>query len=131
MRRSQEQPSVFQLRFPSPPAERSEGKGVQELRGAGPFYVYILASGRNGTLYVGVTNDIGRRSFEHRSGVGAVFTRRYRVHRLVWMEPYDSIAAVIAREKQIKGWNRAWKLRLIERDNPQWLDLYDQLAGSP
>ena len=100
------------------------------MPGAGPFYVYILASGRNGTLYVGVTNDIGRRSFEHRTGQGARFTRLYRVHRLVWMEPYDSITAAIAREKQIKGWNRAWKLRLIERDNPQWIDLHDTLAGA-
>jgi putative endonuclease len=89
----------------------------------------MMASARSGTLYVGVTNDISRRGFEHRSGRGAVFTRRYGVHRLVWMEPYESIAAAIAREKQIKGWNRAWKLKLIEQDNPDWDDLYERLNG--
>ncbi len=99
------------------------------MRNQGPFYVYILASARNGTLYVGVTNDISRRGFEHRTGAGAVFTRRYAVHHLVWMEPYERIVDAIAREKQIKGWNRAWKLRLIERDNPQWRDLYEDIAG--
>jgi putative endonuclease len=100
------------------------------LSGTGPSYAYILASDRNGTLYVGVTNDIARRIFEHRSGRGARLTSRYRVIRLVWMEPYDSIIEAISREKQIKGWNRGWKLKLIERDNPQWLDLYDGLAGT-
>ena len=99
------------------------------MRNQGPFYVYILASARNGTLYVGVTNDISRRGFEHRTGAGAVFTRRYAVHRLVWMEPYERIVDAIAREKQIKGWNRAWKLRLIENDNSQWRDLYEDIAG--
>jgi putative endonuclease len=93
------------------------------------FYVYILASAQNGTLYVGVTNDISRRGFEHRTGEGAAFTRRHKVTMLVWMEPFGSIVDAIAREKQIKGWNRAWKLRLIERDNPQWLDLYERLNG--
>ncbi len=93
------------------------------------YYVYIMASTRNGTLYVGVTNDISRRGWEHRAGVGAKFTRQYNVKRLVWMEPYESIAAAIAREKQLKGWNRAWKLRLIEQDNPDWNDLYERLNG--
>jgi len=99
------------------------------VREAKLFYVYMLASARNGTLYVGVTNDIVRRAFEHRSGVGAAFTHKYRVSRLVWMEPHGSITEAIAREKQIKGWNRVWKLKLIERDNPQWLDLGAQLNG--
>lgn len=94
-----------------------------------PFYVYILASQRNGTLYVGVTNDIARRIYEHRTGNGASFTRQYQVHLLVWMEPYDDPVSAIAREKQIKGWNRNWKLRLIEKDNPDWLDLYESLQG--
>jgi putative endonuclease len=93
------------------------------------YYVYMMASTRNGTLYVGVTNDISRRGWEHRAGVGAEFTREYNVKRLVWMEPYESIAAAIAREKQLKGWNRAWKLRLIEQDNPDWNDLYERLNG--
>ncbi|WP_439572428.1 GIY-YIG nuclease family protein [Phreatobacter sp.] len=93
------------------------------------YYVYILASRRNGTLYVGVTNDVSRRTFEHRQGIGSAFTRRYGVALLVQMEPYESIAAAIAREKQLKGWNRAWKIRLIERDNPDWDDLYERLNG--
>jgi putative endonuclease len=100
------------------------------MREIGLCYVYILASGRNGTLYVGVTNDIARRGFEHRTGAGAAFTRRHGVARLVWIEPHQRIVEAIAREKQIKGWNRAWKLALIEKDNPQWLDLYDVLNGS-
>jgi len=99
------------------------------MRSRGPFYVYILANRRHGTLYVGVTNDVSRRIFEHRAGVGAVFTRRYSVHRLVWMEPYDRVADAIAREKQLKGWNRAWKIRLIESSNPEWRDLHEELAG--
>ncbi|MGL4289743.1 MAG: GIY-YIG nuclease family protein [Phreatobacter sp.] len=93
------------------------------------YCVYMMASDRNGTLYVGVTNDIARRAYQHRTGAGAVFTRKYRVQKLVWMEPHDSIVEAIGREKQIKGWNRAWKLKVIERDNPQWDDLYERLNG--
>ncbi|QCI63154.1 GIY-YIG nuclease family protein [Phreatobacter stygius] len=93
------------------------------------YYVYMMASDRNGTLYVGVTNDIARRSYQHRTGTGAAFTRKYGVVKLVWMEPHDSIVEAIGREKQIKGWNRAWKLKLIERDNPHWEDLYERLNG--
>jgi putative endonuclease len=115
----------------TPGEAEGRGKGVQEFLGGvmAVFYVYIVATDRNGTLYVGVTNDIARRGFEHRQGNGSVFTRRYGVKRLVWMEPHESIVEAIAREKQIKGWNRDWKLRLIERDNPQWLDLYERLNG--
>ncbi len=94
------------------------------------YCVYMMASRRNGTLYVGVTNDMARRAFEHRAHKGSVFTRRYGVTRLVWMEPYEDISAAIAREKQIKGWNRAWKLKLIEVANPDWLDLYELLQGA-
>ena len=90
------------------------------------YYVYLLASQRNGTLYVGVTNDLVRRVQEHRAGVASVFTKRHRVTTLVWFEEHAQIDRAIEREKQIKGWSRAWKLKLIERDNPQWLDL----AGS-
>lgn len=95
------------------------------------YYVYMMASDRNGTLYVGVTNDISRRAHQHRTGAGAAFTRQYGVGRLVWMEPHDSIVEAIGREKQIKGWNRAWKLKAIERDNPRWDDLYEGLNGRP
>ena len=85
--------------------------------------VYILASRRNGTLYVGVTSDLPRRLSQHREGELGGFTKRYRVHMLVYYEIHDSMASAITREKQIKEWKRAWKVELIERDNPQWLDL--------
>ena len=87
------------------------------------YFVYILASKRNGTLYVGVTNDLARRLGEHRDGMASQFTRKYGVTILVWFEEHNEIGLAIAREKEIKGWNRAWKLKLIERSNPQWLDL--------
>jgi putative endonuclease len=90
--------------------------------------VYILASGRNGTLYVGVTSDIARRAFEHREGAIPGFTRRYNVHHLVLVEFHETMDAAMTRERQIKKWRRMWKLALIERDNPQWRDLYDELA---
>lgn len=96
---------------------------------AGPYYVYMLASGRNGTIYVGVTNDISRRSDEHARGTADGFTKRYGVHRLVWCELYQDIAAAIAREKQLKGWNRAWKIRLIEKTNSGWNDLIARMQG--
>ncbi len=86
--------------------------------------VYIMASKRNGTLYVGVTSDIGRRVYEHRSGAVDGFTKRYGCKRLVWYEPYDRMDEAIAREKQIKSRSRAKKLALIEADNPDWNDLY-------
>ncbi len=87
------------------------------------YWVYLLASKRNGTLYAGVTNDLARRIAEHCDGTASAFTRRYAVKMLVWFEEHNEITRAIAREKQIKGWNRAWKLRLIEQKNPQWLDL--------
>ena len=89
-----------------------------------PFYVYMLASRRYGTLYIGVTNDLGRRVGEHKAKLQKGFTARYGVDRLVWMEPYDRVVDAIAREKQLKKWRRDWKIRLIEEDNPNWLDLY-------
>jgi putative endonuclease len=89
--------------------------------------VYIMASRRNGTLYVGVTSDIGRRAFEHRTGVIEGFTKRYGCKMLVWFEPYERMDEPIIREKQIKSENRKDKLVLIERDNPLWKDLYETL----
>jgi len=91
------------------------------------YWVYILASRRNGTLYVGVTNDLARRAHEHSEGAAAGFTRRYAVTRLVHAEPYDDIRTAIEREKRLKRWRRAWKLALIERGNPGWRDLYPDL----
>jgi len=93
------------------------------------YYVYILASGRHGTLYVGVTNDLIRRVFEHRSGVVPGFTKKHRVHRLVYFEPHTDVSEAILREKRIKRWLRTWKIELIERENPRWRDLWPELAG--
>jgi putative endonuclease len=93
-----------------------------------PYCVYILASGRNGTLYLGVTNDLVRRVYEHKNKITRGFTSRYGVDRLVWFEVYDGPENAITREKEIKKWRRAWKLRLIEESNPQWLDLYAQIS---
>jgi putative endonuclease len=90
-------------------------------------WVYIMTNRPNGTLYVGVTNDIVRRSYEHRSGIGGEFTSRYGLSRLVYFERYDGILPAIRREKNIKDWPRAWKARLISRTNPEWRDLYDDL----
>jgi len=90
--------------------------------------VYILASQRNGTLYVGVTSDIARRVWEHRSNAVVGFVQDYSVYRLVFAEFHETMAHAILREKRIKKWRRAWKLELIERHNPQWHDLYDELA---
>jgi putative endonuclease len=92
------------------------------------YFVYILASGRNGTLYVGVTNDIVRRMSEHKGKLVPGFTRKYGVDKLVYLEEYASILEARARERAVKRWSRAWKLALIEKTNPQWRDLSDELA---
>ena len=91
------------------------------------FYVYVLASGRNGTLYVGVTSDLARRVWEHKSKVMRGFTSKYGVDRLVHFETHGSGEAAITREKALKKWNRAWKLELIEKANPDWEDLYERI----
>lgn len=93
------------------------------------YHVYILASGRNGTLYTGVTGDLAQRMWQHRSGEGSQFAAKHGVNRLVHAEAFVDVNGAIARERAIKKWRRAWKLELIERDNPQWLDLYDRLNG--
>ena len=90
-------------------------------------YVYILASGPHGTLYVGVTSRLSRRVFEHREDVGSSFARTYGVHRLVHYEVFESIQNAIHREKRLKKWNRRWKIDLIEARNPRWDDLYETL----
>ena len=90
--------------------------------------VYILASKRNGTLYVGVTSDIARRAWQHRSNPVGGFVRDYGVHWLVFVEFHETMADAILREKRIKKWRRTWKLELIERHNRQWRDLYEELA---
>ncbi|MBP7805213.1 MAG: GIY-YIG nuclease family protein [Candidatus Pacebacteria bacterium] len=91
------------------------------------YYVYILASDRNGTLYIGVTNDLVRRVFEHKNDLVEGFTKQYKVHMLVYYECFESIASAITREKVLKSWNRKWKLDLIEKENPEWRDLYQDI----
>jgi len=91
------------------------------------YFVYIMASKRNGTLYVGVTNDIARRVHEHRTGAADGFTKRYNVKQLVWYETHGDVQAAIAREKSIKRWPRRYKLNVIEAMNPGWNDLYEAL----
>ena len=92
------------------------------------YYVYILASRKNGTLYIGVTNDLIRRVYEHKEGVVESFTKRHGVKRLVYFETHDSVEAAIRREKTLKTWLRHWKIELIERDNSDWADLYEGLT---
>jgi len=92
------------------------------------FCVYIMASQRNGTLYVGVTSDLVKRIWEHKSNAVQGFTKEYSVHYLVWYEQHESAESAIQREKQIKKWDRAWKLELIHSCNPDWRDLYEEIA---
>jgi putative endonuclease len=92
------------------------------------FCVYILCSKRNGTLYTGVTSDIVKRVYEHKHGLVEGFAKKYNVHYLVWYEIHESAESAIVREKQIKKWKRAWKLKIIEKENPQWTDLYKSIC---
>lgn len=92
------------------------------------YYVYILASRENGTLYIGVTNNLPRRMYEHRNGLVEGFTKNYTVHRLVYFEETPRIDDAITKEKQLKNWRRLWKLELINETNPEWRDLADELS---
>jgi putative endonuclease len=92
------------------------------------YYVYILASGRHGTLYTGITGELYRRIPEHKQGLVAGFTKKYNVNMLVYFEQTDDISTAIEREKRLKKWKREWKIKLIEGVNPEWRDLYDDLA---
>ena len=89
------------------------------------YFVYLLASKPYGTLYLGVTSDLANRTWQHKSDLIEGFTKKYGVHMLVWFEEWGDIGDAIDREKQIKGWNRAWKIKLIEKCNPTWKDLYE------
>jgi len=91
--------------------------------------VYILASARNGTLYVGVTSDLVQRVYQHKTNAVKGFTAAHSVHDLVWFELHETMISAIAREKTIKEWKRSWKLKLIEDANPSWRDLYSELVG--
>ena len=91
--------------------------------------VYLLASERNGTLYVGVTSDLVKRIYEHKHDLADGFTKKYGIKMLVWFEMTNNISVAITREKQIKKWNRLWKLRLVDQSNPEWRDLYYDIVG--
>ena len=92
------------------------------------FFVYILASKRNGTIYVGMTDDLIKRVWQHRTGVVEGFTKTYGLKSIVWYEAHDTREAALVRERQMKKWNRAWKLRLIEETNPIWRDLWNDIT---
>jgi putative endonuclease len=98
------------------------------IRAYNVFYVYLLASRKQGTLYLGVTRDLVRRIYQHREKLTPGFTSRYDIRRLVWFEVYDDPVNAIEREKEIKKWRRAWKIALIEKDNPDWRDLYPEIT---
>lgn len=91
------------------------------------YFVYILANKKNGTLYIGVTSDISRRMWEHKKGLVDGFTKKYDVKLLVYVEQTEDVQAAIEREKQLKKWNRKWKMRLIKESNPEWKDLSEEL----
>ena len=93
------------------------------------YYVYILSSKRNGTLYIGVTNNLAKRVYEHKTNIVDGFTKKYNVHILVYYEIYGNIQDAIVREKQMKKWRRQWKINLIEKSNQQWNDLFDQIIA--
>ncbi len=92
------------------------------------YFLYIMASGPRGTLYVGVTNSLSRRIWEHQNHLGSTFVSRYRVFRLVYSEAFERIDEAIAQEKRIKRWRRAWKIALVEKANPHWEDLTSKIA---
>jgi len=93
------------------------------------YFVYIMTNRKDGTLYIGMTNDLARRCYEHREKLVAGFTQKYNLHRLVYYETYSTALEAIQREKNMKEWNRAWKIDLIENINPDWCDLYEDLAN--
>lgn len=93
------------------------------------FYAYMLVSDRYGTLYTGVTSNLIKRVWEHREGIVEGFTKKYGIKHLVWYETHATALSAITREKQIKKWNREWKVRLIQKENPNWRDLYEELIG--
>ncbi len=104
------------------------GSSQVRLRKTMSFWVYIMASGKNGTLYVGATDDLVRRSWEHRAGVVPGFTQKYGVKALVWFEEHATRESTLLRERQMKKWKRAWRCRLIERANPAWRDLAAEIG---
>jgi putative endonuclease len=112
----------------SGPGQRPSRNDEGRCKPIMPFYVYLLASRRHGTLYLGVTNDLLRRLQQHRNKVIPGFTAKYGVDRLVWFETYDDPTVAITREKALKKWRRDWKIRLIEEQNPEWRDLFSAMG---
>ncbi len=93
------------------------------------YCVYIMASRRNGTLYIGATSELIKRVYQHKAGAADSFTKQYHIDRLVWFEQHESAAGMVTRERQLKEWTRAWKVELIEALNPTWRDLYGEILG--
>ncbi|NOS98325.1 MAG: GIY-YIG nuclease family protein [Methylotenera sp.] len=93
------------------------------------YYVYIMANKPNGVVYIGVTNDLIRRVYEHKHHLAKGFTEQYNLDKLVWFEQTEDVTSAIAKEKQLKNWHRQWKINLIEKDNPNWQDLYNEIVG--
>jgi putative endonuclease len=118
---------IQEVRYPVIPAHA----GIQEVKQVGTMEkqpcVYLLASKRNGTLYTGVTSNLIKRAWEHKNNLVEGFTSKYSVHTLVWYELHDTMESAIQREKAIKNWKRAWKIKTIEEQNPRWEDLYQDL----
>jgi putative endonuclease len=94
----------------------------------GIYHVYIITNKKNGTLYIGVTNDLSRRIYEHKNGMIEGFTKKYGLHTLVYFEQMEGVHSAIQREKRLKKWNRRWKIELIQQLNPEWKDLYEELV---
>ena len=92
------------------------------------YYIYIMANKKNGTLYIGVTSNLAQRVWQHKNDVHEGFTKKYGVHRLVWYEATTDVAVATLREKQMKKWRRQWKINLIEKENPDWDDLYEEIS---
>ncbi len=103
-------------------------KGMTSKKDMKQYYVYIMASQRNGTLYIGVTSDLVKRVYEHKEGLAEGFTKKYDVKHLVYYETTNDVESAIQRETQMKKWNRKWKLELIEKHNPEWKDLYEEIV---
>jgi putative endonuclease len=91
------------------------------------YFIYILASKRNGTLYIGITSNLTKRVWEHKNNLIEGFTKKYNVHNLVYFEQTENVQSALLREKQLKKWKREWKIKLIEKNNPQWKDLYEKI----
>ena len=112
--------SRFRVRF----APRNDCGAIRAMA----YYVYILASRKDGAIYIGITNDLVRRIYEHRTKAVRGFTSKYNITRLVWFEIYDDPISAISREKELKKWKRSWKTKSIEEKNPQWDDLYESIC---